>query len=103
MWRGGVGSCDHVLALIARTKGDLDQAATHFYEAWEFCPNAGYRPQLAWIGCDYSDALRERDAEGDRAKAISLLDESLAISSELGKWPLMGSVLARKLETQGVD
>jgi len=28
--------------------------------------------------------LRERDAEGDRAKAVSLLDESLAISSELG-------------------
>ena len=98
MLRGGVGSCDHLLALIALTKGDLDQAATHFYEAREFCLNAGYRPQLAWICCDYSDALRERNAEGDRAKAISLLDESLAISSELGMRPLMRRVLARKLE-----
>ena len=96
MLRGGLGSCDHVLALIARTKGDLDQAATHFYEAREFCLNAGYRPQLAWICCDYSDALRARDAEGDRTKAMSLLDESLAISSELGMRPLVGRVLSRR-------
>ncbi len=98
MLRGGVGSCDHVLALIARTMGDLDQAATHFYEAREFCLNAGSRPQLAWICCDYSDALRKRHADCDRAKVISLLDESLAISSELGMRPLMRRVLARKLE-----
>ena len=39
---------------------------------------------------------------GDRAKAIALLDESLAISSELGMRPLMERVLARKLEIQGV-
>jgi hypothetical protein len=39
---------------------------------------------------------RERDAEGDRAKAICLLDESLAISSELGMRPLMERVLSRR-------
>ena len=36
--------------------------------------------------------LRERNAEGNRAEAISLLDESLAISSELGMRPLMERV-----------
>ena len=46
--------------------------------------------------CDYADALRERDGEGDRAKAMSLLDESLAISSELGMRPLMERVLSRR-------
>ena len=46
--------------------------------------------------CDYADALRERDGEGDRAKAISLLDESLAISSQLGMRPLMERVLSRR-------
>ncbi len=30
---------------------------------------------MAWTCCDYSDALRERDGEGDRGKAMSLLDE----------------------------
>ena len=38
----------------------------------------------------------------DRAKANALLDESLAISSEPGMRRLMGRVLARKLEIQGV-
>ena len=38
--------------------------------------------------------LRERDAEGDRAKATALLDESLTISSELGMRPLMERVVA---------
>ncbi len=40
--------------------------------------------------------LRDHDAEGHRAKAVSLLDESLAISSELGMRPLMERVLARR-------
>ena len=61
-----------------------------------FCRKAGYRPELAWTCCDYADMLKERDAEGDRAKAISLLDESLAISSELGMRPLMERVLSRR-------
>lgn len=34
--------------------------------------------------------------QGDRAKAITLLDESLAISSELGMRPLMERVLSRR-------
>ena len=40
--------------------------------------------------------LKERNAEGDRAKAIALLDESLAISSGLGMRPLMERVLSRR-------
>ena len=51
---------------------------------------------LAWTCCDYADTLRERDAEGDRSKAITMLDESLAISNELGMRPLMERVLSRR-------
>jgi hypothetical protein len=39
--------------------------------------------------------LLERDDEGEKSKATSLLDESLAISSELGMRPLMERVLSR--------
>ena len=46
-------------------------------------------------GC-HAYALRGRDAEGDRPKAVALLDESLAISSELGMRPLMERVLSRR-------
>jgi len=52
--------------------------------------------ELAWTCCDYADTLREPDGAGDRAKAMSLLDESLAISSELGMRPLMERVLSRR-------
>ena len=47
------------------------------------------RLRLAWICCDYADMLLDRNNEGARANSITLLDESLAISSELGMRPLM--------------
>ncbi len=40
--------------------------------------------KLAWTCCDYADTLLQRNEPGDREKAMSLLDECLAISSELG-------------------
>ena len=63
-----------VLGLLSQTMGNLDQAVDHFEDALVFCRKGGYRPELAWTCCDYADMLRERDSEGDRAKAISLLD-----------------------------
>ncbi|PKB64098.1 MAG: hypothetical protein BZY80_04180 [SAR202 cluster bacterium Io17-Chloro-G2] len=86
---------DRLLGLLCQTMGNLDQATIHFEDALKFC-RKGFRPELAWTCCDYADTLRERDSEGDRAKAISMLDESLAISSELGMRPLMERVLARR-------
>ena len=92
----GFIAIDRLLGLLSQTIGNLDQAATHFEDALAFCRKAGYQPELAWSCCDYADMLKERDAEGDRAKAMSLLDESLAISSELGMRPLMERVLSRR-------
>ena len=40
--------------------------------------------------------LLERNSDGDRRKAMTLLDESLAISTELGMRPLMERVLSRR-------
>ena len=91
-----VSSVDRLLGLLSQTMGNLDQAAAHFEDALAFCRKAGYRPELAWTCCDYADMLRESDAEGDQAKAIALLDESLEISSELGMPPLMERVVSRR-------
>ena len=60
-----------------------------------FRRKADYRPELAWTCCDYADPLNERDAEGDRAKAITLLDEALAIATELGMPSLIDRVTGR--------
>ncbi len=86
---------DRLLGLLSHTMDDLDQATEHFEDALLFC-RAGYRVELAWTCCDYADMLLQRNGDGDRAKAMSLLDESLAISSELGMRPLMERVLSRR-------
>ena len=86
---------DRLLGLLAQTMGSPDLAAEHFEDALTFC-RKGYRPELAWTCCDYADTLLKRNNEGDRPKAMSLLDESLTISSELGMRPLMERVLSRR-------
>ena len=89
-------STDRVLGLLSQTLGNLDQAVDHFEDSLAFNRRAGYRPDLAWTCCDYADVLLQRNNEGDRAKAMTLLDESLAISNELGMRPLMERVLSRR-------
>jgi len=94
-------SADRLLGLLSQTTGNLDQAAEHFEGALAICRKAGYRPELAWTCCDYADALLDprvssrRTTWESRQKTISLLDESLAISSELGMRPLMERVTER--------
>ena len=87
---------DRLLGLLSQTMGNMEQASAHFEDALAFCRKAGYRPEMAWNCCDYAETLKERDVEGERAKAMSLLDESLAISSELGMRPLMERLLSRR-------
>ena len=89
-------SVDRVLGLLSRTIGNLDLAAAHFEKAIAFCRKGGFRPELAWTCCDYAEMLLERNDDDDQTKARSLLDESLAISSELGMRPLMERVLSRR-------
>ncbi len=67
-----------------------------FEAALDFCRKAGYRPELAWTCCDYADTLLAPNNPGDREKVMSLLDESLGVSTELGMRPLMERVLSRR-------
>ena len=100
---GGMAN-DRVLVLLVQTLGQLDQAAPHFEDALTFCRKAGYRPELAWSGHDYADALLHRNEPGAPEKAMSLLEEALAISTELGMRPLMKRVVAlqERAESQPV-
>ncbi|MFQ6027721.1 MAG: LuxR C-terminal-related transcriptional regulator, partial [Dehalococcoidia bacterium] len=95
-------SGDRVLGLLAQTMGELDQAVTHFENALTFCRKAGYRPEVAWTCHDYAQTLLQRKSAGDREKSVTLLDEALAISQELGMRPLMEQVevLLERAESQ---
>jgi len=93
---GALIGFDRLLGLLAHSMGNLEQATAHFEDSLAFCRKAGYRPELAWSCCDYADTLLQRNESGDREKAMSLLDESLTISSELGMRPLMERVLSRR-------
>ena len=85
---------DRLLGLLAHTMGNSNQAVAHFEDALAFCRKAGYRTELAWTCCDFADTFLQRNNTGDHATAMSLLDESLAISGELGMRPLMERVIA---------
>jgi hypothetical protein len=89
-------SGDRLLGLLSHTMDNLDQASQHFEDALGFCRKAGYRPELAWTCCDYADTLLARHQPGDRQRAMSLLDECLRITRELGMRPLMERALSRR-------
>ena len=94
-------SMDRLLGLLAHTMGNFDDSAGHFEDALAFCRKAGYRPELAWSLCHYADMLLDPSTSSgrtdkDREKAVAMLDESLAISTELGMRPLMERVLSRR-------
>ena len=88
-------SIDRLLGLLSQTMNESDLAADHFEDALAFCRKAGYRSELAWSCCDYADAIYQRNGPEDRGKAKALLDESLAISTELGMKPLNEQVTER--------
>ena len=60
----------------------LEVFFAHVEDALAFCRDGGYRLELDWTCCDYSDMLRDLDGEGGRPKAMSLLDESLSGAGE---------------------
>ena len=87
---------DRLLGELAAALGRHKQAASHFEDAIAFCRKAGYNSMLAWSLHDYAEMLLEQDGEGEKAKATTLLDEALQISSDLGMRPLMECVLSRR-------
>ena len=89
-------SVDRLLGLLSQAMDTLDQAVVHFEDGVAFCRKAGYRPELAWTCCDYADALTQRGLSDDHQKAQALLEESFAISTELGMLPLIDRVVSRR-------
>jgi tetratricopeptide (TPR) repeat protein len=84
----GPGDCwgpvDYFRGLLARTRGDLDDAAAHFEAAIELAAGMGARPDVARTQYEYAVVLVGRDATGDRSKAMKLVREALVTVNDLG-------------------
>ena len=95
-------SVDRVRGLLSAAMGNLDRAAAHFEDGLTLTRRAGYRPEMAWICCEYADVLLQRSEAGDGPKAESLLNESLAVAQDLGMLPLTQRIEAcrARLESQ---
>ena len=85
-----------LLGLLAQTMGNMEQAVVHFEDATTFYREAGYRPDLAWTGREYAEVLLHRNNEGDREKAMALLEDALTISRDLGMLPLTERIIAHQ-------
>ena len=72
-----------ILGLLARAMGNLDEGVKHFEDTMVFCRTSRRRLELAWACHDYTVTLLLRSRQGDPQKTKAMLDESLAISSEL--------------------
>ena len=83
------------LGIIAMAAGKIEKAIPHYRKGYQFCKKAGYLPELAWICCDWSDALMQRGTSEDRSKAKELLEEGLSISGKLGMRPLKERITER--------
>jgi class 3 adenylate cyclase len=98
-----VGSAPRALGQLAATMQRYDDAARHFEEAIEVDRQMRALGWLPRTQCDYARMLVERDAPGDREKALELLGEALETSQELGLTAWLDMALELKLQVQGVD
>jgi tetratricopeptide (TPR) repeat protein len=87
---------ERVPGRLAAILGDWEASERHFASALAVSVSAGADCERVFILADYSDMLIDRDAPGDREKAVELQDEAISIATELGMKPLLERVLAKR-------
>jgi tetratricopeptide (TPR) repeat protein len=92
------GAASRYLGLLAATMARWHEAEQHFEDALEMHARMGARPWLARTQHEYAEMLLAQGKEEDRATAMSLLDEALAISRELGMKSLVEKVSVLKFK-----
>ena len=97
------GSASRPLGMLAATLEHWDEAEELFQEAIEMNRRIGARPNLARAQFEYARMLVARDAAGDRAHALQLLDEALSLFQDIGMKRDIEEALKLKLQAQGID
>ena len=89
-------SSQRVLGDLAKILEDNTRAEEHYQRSVKFCRGTGFKPELAWSLYEYADLLLTRDGDRDREKAGPMLDEALALTTDMGMKPLMEKVLSKR-------
>ena len=90
------GAASRYLGLLSATMSRWEDAQGHFEHALEMNSRMGATPWLAHTQQQYAEMLLDHGQPEDRAKALSLLDKSMAIATELGMGSLTERVLSRR-------
>ncbi len=97
------GPVSRTLGLLARTEGRLDDAERHFVAGLALSEAMGDRPFTAHTRFELATTLLDRDAAGDRERALELLAAALESAQELGMVWLVERALAARLAAQGLE
>jgi class 3 adenylate cyclase len=96
------GAADRYLGLLAATMGQVDDAVRHFEAAIALNSRMGTLQALARTQVELADLLLDRDAPGDRTRALELLNAGLDGAQTLGMRRVVEHALGQKLRAQGI-
>jgi class 3 adenylate cyclase len=96
-----LGSASRSLGQLAATMGKWDDAVNHFEYALDFDTRIAAQPWRARTEYEYATMLRDRDAPGDRVRAIELVASAISTFDQLGMKADLERALSLKLELQG--
>ncbi|HEY5624903.1 MAG TPA: adenylate/guanylate cyclase domain-containing protein, partial [Dehalococcoidia bacterium] len=97
------GATHRLLGRLAMAMERWEDAERHFEDAIEMNVRMGSGRHLGWTYYQYADMLLRRAGDGDRERALSLLQQALDVAEPRGLTALLERSLALKLTTQGVD
>ena len=98
-----LGSVELPLGILAATVDRFADAERHFERALAENERMRGRPFVAVGRYRYAAMCLARDAPGDRARAVALVNEALATAQALGMTALIEQSIALKLRAQGVE
>jgi DNA-binding CsgD family transcriptional regulator len=95
------GAASRHLGMLAATMKRWPDAERHFEAALAMNARQGGRPWLAHTQHQYAGMLLARSANGDRDRAVALLDDALAIAREIGMAALAERAAALREKAAG--
>jgi len=97
------GSTSDWLGRMSALMGHHDEAVSHFEDSLEILGRLRARYWIADTQRFLAEVLMARDASGDKARAIDLLNAAIDAARQSGMDYLLKRAIAAKLDIQGVD